>query len=201
MATQDAVQAPTRKKRYGVERLLHDLVHRRQRFRQLVGALFIFGMALAGRPTFTLFLVGAGLTVFGMAVRMWASGCVKKNTVLATNGPYALVRHPLYVGNVLICAGFCFASGLWWSIPLALATLLLFYPHAIRYEDKKLRGFFTEQWDAWGPKTPALLPRMSNWSGVKGAEWSLHQSLIKNGEPIYVAIMTACLILLWVRLG
>ena len=90
--TDNAVQARPRKNRRGPEKLLHDLVHRRQRFRQLVGGLFVFGMTLAGDPVAELFWIGAALTVLGMAVRTWASGCVKKNTVLAMNGPYALVR-------------------------------------------------------------------------------------------------------------
>ncbi len=191
----------TPERRKGLDKLLYDLVHRRQRFRQLVGALYVFLLTFAGQPTVELLAVGAVLVVLGMAVRMWASGCVKKNRVLATSGPYAFVRHPLYVGNILICAGFCIASGLWWSWPLGIVVLLLFYPPAIAYEDRKLRGLFPDQWDGWATKTPALLPRLSAWSQAKGAEWSWSQSMFKNGEPVYVAIMGACLIFLWMQLG
>ncbi len=188
-------------KRAGFEKVKYDLVHRRQRFRQTVGALYVFLLTFAGEPTAKLLWYGGILVVLGMVVRMWASGCVKKNRVLATSGPYAFVRHPLYVGNILICAGFCIASGLWWSVPLGIAVLLLFYPPAIAYEDSKLRGLFPDQWDSWATKTPALLPRLSAWSQAKGAEWSLNQSLFKNGEPVYVAIMVGCLGFMWMQLG
>lgn len=191
----------TRVRRSGLKKIGYDLIHRRQRFRQTVGALFVFGLTFAGEPTVMLLVVGGLVVVLGMAVRMWASGCVKKNRILATSGPYAFVRHPLYVGNILICAGFCITSGQWWSVPLGIVTLLLFYPPAIAYEDKKLRGLFPDQWDGWATKTPALLPNLSAWSQAKGAEWSLNQSLFKNGEPVYVAIMSACLIFLWTQLG
>lgn len=191
--------APTKRK--GLEKVLYDLVHRRQRFRQLFGAVFVFLLTLAGEPTPALLGFGAIFVLLGMAVRMWASGCVKKNRVLATSGPYAFVRHPLYVGNILICAGFCITSGLWWSVPLGIVLLLLFYPPAIAYEDQKLRGLFPDQWDGWAIKTPALLPRLSAWEQAKGAEWSWKQSLYKNGEPIYVAVMVGCLAFLWTQLG
>ena len=186
-------------KRKGIAKVFHDLLHRRRRFRQLFGALFVFLLTFAGRPTLTLLIAGAVFCVLGIAVRMWASGCVKKNRVLATSGPYAFVRHPLYVGNILICAGFCLASALWWSVPLGLVLLALFYPPAIRYEDQKLRGLFPDQWDDWGQVTPALIPRLGAWSKAKGAEWSFRLSLFKNGEPVYAVIMVTCMAFLWAR--
>ena len=75
------------------------------------------------------------IAVLGILVRLWASGHVKKDKVLATTGPYAYVRHPLYVGNHLITFGFCLASGLWWSFIawLAIALTLLLRMLAIRF--------------------------------------------------------------------
>ena len=120
----------------GWSKLLHDLRHRRRRFRQFVGIAFVVWMTLVGRPEERLLWLGVALSMLGMLVRLWASGFVMKNEVLATVGPYARVRHPLYVGNILICAGFCAASGLWWSVPVAILMLLVFYPQTIRFEDQ-----------------------------------------------------------------
>ena len=128
--------------RYSPRRIGRDLLHRRQRFRQVAGFALIFALTLLGEPRASLFWPGVVIVAAGSLFRLWASGGVKKNQVLATDGPYALVRHPLYVGNLLICAGFCFASGVWWSAPVAAVVLLLFYPPAIRYEDQKLRKLF-----------------------------------------------------------
>src|SRR5262245_40154952 len=130
------------RERVGWRRIAHDLRHRRRRYRQFVGVTFVVWMTLVGRPLEGLLVLGAVLAALGMLVRLWASGYVMKNEVLATVGPYGYVRHPLYVGNVLICAGFCAASGLWWSVPVALVLLLVFYPETIRYEDKKLCRLF-----------------------------------------------------------
>ena len=133
----------------------------------------------------------------GMLVRLWASGFVMKNEVLATSGPYGLVRHPLYVGNLLICAGFCVASGLWWSYPLALAMLLFYYPQTIQYEDHHLRNIFQESWDEWAAETKALLPRLTPYSKSQdGASWSLKRSMMRNGEPLHIVVLGGCL--LWI---
>lgn len=184
--------------RWGWRKVSHDLVHRRQRFRQVVGFALIFALTLLGEPTGSLFWPGAAAVSAGGLIRLWASGCVKKNQVLSTHGPYALVRHPLYVGNLLVCAGFCLASGVWWSVPTAAAVLLLFYPPAIRYEDQKLRGLFPDQWEPWAARTRALIPGAP--TGPLRSSWSLRQSLLANGEPVYAAIFAACLAVLFTRL-
>ena len=142
--------------------------------------------------------MGAVIACLGMAVRMWASGFVMKNEVLATSGPYGYVRHPLYVGNLLICLGFCIASGLWWSWLVSIVFLWLFYPETIRYEDQKLRGYFTEEWDAWASRTRALIPRLTPYTASQdGASWTLKRSLMRNGEPLHVVVLGGCLLYLW----
>jgi len=176
--------------RSGWRKLLFDLRHRRRRFRQLAGVVFVLVLTLTGRPIEGLYWSGVGLAVLGMLVRLWASGFVMKNEVLATVGPYARVRHPLYVGNILICAGFCAASSVWWSVPLALLLLLTFYPETIRYEDQKLRRLFPGDWDRWASETRALWPRLRAYRGsTEHVPWSLRRSLLRNGEPLHILLL------------
>jgi hypothetical protein len=198
----DSTQPPPRPERgrFGLARLLYDMRYRRERFRQFVGILFAVAITLLGRPTREGFLAGAVLVVLGMIVRMWASGHVKKDKQLATEGPYAFVRHPLYVGNQLIGFGLCIASGLLWSFVVWIAISLLFYPQAIRQEDGKLRSLFPGQWDAWRAKTRALVPSLRP-AGRVGGDWSWRQSLVQNGEPVYVVIFTLMLVHLYRQLG
>lgn len=196
----DAQEPP--RERSGWRKLLYDLRHRRRRFRQLAGVAFVVWMTLAGRPVEALLWLGTALSVLGMLVRLWASGFVMKNEVLATVGPYAFVRHPLYVGNILICAGFCAASGLWWSVPVALLLLFVFYPQTIRYEDQKLRRLFPGEWDRWASETRALLPRTRPYAGNgERVPWSLARSLLRNGEPVHILLLGGGLWVLFTRLG
>jgi len=192
---------PAQPSRTGWRKLGHDLLHRRRRFRQWVGIAFVVWMTIVAAPQPALLWCGTALACLGMAVRLWASGYVMKNEVLATVGPYSRVRHPLYVGNILICAGFCAASALWWSVPVALVMLLAFYPETIRYEDQKLRRLFPDQWDRWASKTRALIPSARPYDG--GGErvpWSLSRSLLRNGEPLHIALLGGALIWLFTRL-
>jgi protein-S-isoprenylcysteine O-methyltransferase Ste14 len=181
----------------GFRRLLHDLKHRRRKHRQAVGVLLLVVLTILGEPSHPLWGIGTALAILGLGIRLWASGVVVKNEVLATNGPYGFVRHPLYVGNILLGLGFAVACGLWWSY-LALAVLLLFfYPATIRYEDRKLHRLFGKDWEEWSSTTRALIPRLHPYgtSGGERAGWSLRLSSMRNGEPLHILI--AGLLLGW----
>lgn len=184
----------------GLKRLLRDLRYNRHRFRQFTGISFLILVTILGQPRADWYLAGAVLTVIGVAIRLWASGHVKKDKVLATTGPYAFVRHPLYVGNHLIMLGFCLASGLWWSFLLWLCIALYFYPQTIRHEDGLLGRLFPGQWEPWAQRTRALIPSLTPYPSGQTGEWSLRQSLRKNGEPIIAALLLLCLYVLYLRL-
>jgi hypothetical protein len=168
----------------GLGRFLNDIRYHRERFRQFIGFCFVILVSVLGRPKEFMFYAGVPVILFGIAMRLWASGHVKKNKVLATDGPYAHVRHPQYVGNITLGFGFSLASGLWWSFPLFLAIVLLFYPPAIHQEDRKLHEVFGMDWEKWSGETRALIPRLRPYQGSAGGRWSFIQSLRKNGEPI-----------------
>jgi protein-S-isoprenylcysteine O-methyltransferase Ste14 len=183
----------------GLKRLGHDLIHRRYRFRQLVGILFLFVLAFIGEPRADWFVAGLVFTLPGLAIRLWAAGHVRKDKQLATTGPYAFVRHPLYVGNHLIALGFCLASGLWWSFLAWGVIALLFYPGTHAHEDKVLHRLFGSAWEAWEAEVRALIPRLTPYRpGVRG-EWSLRQCW-HNGELVIVLILIALLAFLYLRL-
>jgi protein-S-isoprenylcysteine O-methyltransferase Ste14 len=131
---------------------------------------------------------------------MWASGHIKKDKVLATNGPYVYVRHPLYVGNILLGTGFTLASGLWWSLPLFILILIGFYPPAIRREDDKLHRLFKEDWESWSQQTRALIPRFKPLRSDQRGSWSFWQSLRQNGEPLIAVFLLFCLYFLYLKL-
>lgn len=169
---------------FGLQRFLHDIRYHRERFRQFLGIAFVILVSTAGEPKKMLFATGGGLVVLGIAVRLWASGHIKKNKVLATDGPYTYVRHPLYVGNITLGFGFALASGLWWSLPLLVGILVAFYPHAICREDERLHRMFNKEWEQWRKGTRALIPRLISYQFTQRGNWSFRQSLRQNGEPI-----------------
>lgn len=113
----------------------------------------------------TFVITGLLISFVGLAIRSWAAGTIKKSKELATEGPYALVRHPLYLGSFLIAGGFAVAL----TCPderfltVSYWTLLCFYfatsyTATIIREEKMLQERFHAQWDAYKRLVPALIP-------------------------------------------
>ncbi len=153
-------------------------------FRQAIGLLLIPVYALLANPISIGFAIGSAIALIGMLVRLYASGFIVKNKQLATNGPYSLVRHPLYTGNLLMMIGFTFACGQWWALLVSAAFWWFYYPVAIKYEDHKLHGLFGDAWETWSGTVPAVIPRGLRISD--GGSWSFETSWKQNYEAIIV---------------
>ena len=154
-------------------------------FRQAIGLLLIPVYALLAAPVPIGFATGAVIAVAGSLVRLYASGFIVKNKQLATNGPYSLVRHPLYTGNLLLVIGFTLACGQWWALIVSAAFWWFYYPVTIEYEDRKLQALFGEAWENWSGTVPAVIPRSLRIRG--GGSWSFKTSWKQNYEAIVVA--------------
>ncbi len=165
--------------------------------RQALGLVLVVIYGLTGRPSAATFYFAALLIAIGIGIRVYASGFIVKNKELATDGPYALVRHPLYTGNVLILIGFSLATGQWWSWALSALFLWFYYPTAIEYEDRKLHGIFGDRWLQWRERVPALIPAVKNWRELRAGSWSLMKSLRQNSEPVIVAFLLFWAWFLW----
>lgn len=180
----------------GLEKLILTLRYHEQS-RQWFAVVFVLLVSVLGSFEPTLFYIGAAIAGVGAAVRMWASGYVMKNKELATTGPYAYVRHPLYVGNILLLLGFSIASTQWWSYALMGGLLWFYYPPTISYEDNKLREIFGEEWENWSKNIHALIPTFGEKAGSVKSSWSFRKSLMQNAEPVIVVYLIGCLYILY----
>jgi len=100
------------------------------------------------------------LVVPGLWLRAYASGYVKKNQELTVTGPYRHVRNPLYLGSILIAAGFAVALGSW-AFAAALATMFIaIYVPVIASEERFLRATFPGFQD-YCRQVPRLIPRIA----------------------------------------
>jgi len=153
-----------------------------------LGLVVIYGWF--SQPLPLLYLVGTVVTLIGLAVRLFASGFIMKNKVLATTGPYSVVRHPLYTGNVIVLIGLCLANGTWWSWFVGGFFLWFWYPPAVEYEDRKLRRYFGETWEVWSGATPPIIPRtIAIRMDPEQGSWSLGKSMRVNAEPLVVVFV------------
>lgn len=131
----------------------------------LCAALFI----LFARPRPVTLAVGAPISLIGLLLRGWASGHLRKNDALATTGPYAHTRNPLYLGSFIMGLGFTVASGRWELAVLFVALFLGIYLPVMRVEAATLEKLFGESFRAYVAAVPLFLPRVTPYrSGLTG---------------------------------
>ena len=88
-----------------------------------LGQLTVLENLLLARPRWWSLGAGSVLALSGVGIRALSSGHVKKNEELATTGPYAYTRNPLYFGSIVIAAGLALAALRW---EIAIGLLILF---------------------------------------------------------------------------
>jgi protein-S-isoprenylcysteine O-methyltransferase Ste14 len=111
-------------------------------------------------PTWRSLALGAVSIIPGLVIRALASGHVRKNEALATSGPYAYTRNPLYLGSLLVAIGFAVAARSWWVAAGLVAMFFAIYIPVIRSEEAFLRERFPE-FQEYANEVPRMIPRMT----------------------------------------
>lgn len=150
------------------------------RLRVPSGFLIVVIFAWLSHPTVESVAVGLPVSVIGLALRAWAAGCLAKNQQLATGGPYAYTRNPLYIGTLLVAAGLVIAARNPWLAILFAVVFVFVYLPVIQLEEQHLRRLFPEYAD-YAREVPALWPRFTPWTrkGAQAFRWGLYK---KNQE-------------------
>lgn len=123
----------------------------------LCAAVFIF----LAQPTPTALIIGACVSIPGLAIRAWAAGHIRKNAQLATSGPYAFTRNPLYLGSFLVGLGFTTASGKWVLGVLFAALFLGIYFPVMRVEASTMAQLFGKDFETYRRSVPLFFPRFT----------------------------------------
>ncbi len=129
-----------------------------RRIRVPLGFVFAVLYFWLAQPTWRFIALGAILIVPGLLIRALASGHVRKNEALATSGPYAYTRNPLYLGSLLIGIGFAVAARSWWVGVLLVAMFFAIYLPVIRDEEAFLRQKFPE-FEDYARRVPRMFPK------------------------------------------
>jgi len=138
-----------------------------QRLRAPSGFALVAAFAWWAAPTARSLTIGAPISVLGLLLRGWAAGHLAKNRRLATGGPYALTRNPLYLGTALVAAWMVVASRQPALAVLFTAAFALVYLPAIELEEQHLRTLFPE-YEEYAQRVPRLWLRIQS-RGRQGA--------------------------------
>ena len=112
------------------------------------------------QPTLNRWVDVAGLVLSGLLFRGWAAGHLQKYEGVTVTGPYAYLRHPLYVGTAFLLAGLAVASGLWWIAGLIAVYFAAFFIPTLRREERFQIADHPDFYALYRALVPPLFPRL-----------------------------------------
>jgi protein-S-isoprenylcysteine O-methyltransferase Ste14 len=160
--------------------------------------------------SWTLAGTGVVLTAAGEAIRFWAVhhiGVISRTRSgrlgpLVDSGPFALVRNPPYIGNILLWVGFTLTAQLVWLAPLVALLLALEYHAIVRWEEQLLEARYGPEYRAYAARVPRWAPNATNLNAARrstaaDATFSWRETLFsERGTLLAIA---AGYVLLWIK--
>ncbi|MDP3181958.1 MAG: isoprenylcysteine carboxylmethyltransferase family protein [Desulfobaccales bacterium] len=140
------------------------------------------------------------ISFLGLGIRIFTIGHVPLGTsgrntrgqianVLNTTGIYSIVRHPLYLGNLLIWLGISLFPRLWWFSLIIILIFWIYYERIMFAEEEFLQEQFGESFSVWADKTPAFIPRFRNWT-KPDLPFSLRNAIKREYTAFFAIIVT-----------
>ena len=170
--------------------------------RRRVGMAFLLapGVIVLAHPCHWVFIGAGGVLVgAGLFLRSWAAGYIHKDRSLSMDGPYALCRHPLYLGSAILTGGILLVFSCPvrpWSTAILWLLFIIYFSSVYRWtvvaEEEKMARLFPNEWAGYVSRIPCFWPsRFFPLPEIHGA-FSLEQWL-HNRE--YNAILGALAVL------
>ena len=131
------------------------------RYRVTAGWLMGIVVLALARPSTPSLLWALPLVLAGEAIRLWASGHIEKTRWLATGGPYAHSRNPLYLGSLGIALGVAIGCASPWVVLAVAVYFSAFYPSVMREEAAFLAKKFPDEYAGWAASVPLFWPRLA----------------------------------------
>jgi protein-S-isoprenylcysteine O-methyltransferase Ste14 len=169
-------------------------------------ALALLALRIGAVPkSAALTATGVGLVAIGEAVRLWSVrhiGAISRTRSgrvgpLVVSGPFALVRNPLYLGNIVLWIGFSVSARLVWLAPIVALVLGLEYHAIVRWEERVLDAQLGDGYRQYLARVPRWIPTFS-WPSVEAAApYSWRDTIFsERGTLIAIAVGYG---LLWLK--
>jgi len=113
-----------------------------------------------------MYVVSGVVLLAGGIMRLWADRYCGKRIAhgakprLATTGPYAMCRNPLYLANITIATGFLLLAHLWWAVPLFWIWAIWRHSYTIKREEHSLERRFGREYLDYKSQTTRWFPRI-----------------------------------------
>jgi protein-S-isoprenylcysteine O-methyltransferase Ste14 len=197
----------------GLERTNMDFRQLLFKYRSYTPIPFILWMLVVAQPAGLSILVGFCLLSIGELIRLWGVSLAGSETrttgpvggsTLVTSGPFAYVRNPLYVGNMMIY----FGVGIMANTPiLAIVALIYFffqYTMIVSLEEEALVRLFGQEYITYVGMVPRFVPTFKKFQGQSPnqpqVDWK--KGLRSEQRTLQAAaLVTAVILVLWIIRG
>lgn len=126
---------------------------------------------ILANPSIASFIGGLLVVILGESIRIWGvsyAGSATRTTsgaggeVLVTNGAFAHVRNPLYLGNFILSLGVCIMAWAWmpWMLFLYIALFVFQYGLIVSLEEEYLRNEFGQVYEDFFLNVPRFIPQI-----------------------------------------
>ena len=181
------------------------------RYRGYTPLPFVLVMFIFAHPTVETLLLGFLIAGVGEGLRLWGVSVVGSETrttgrvggtYLATGGPFAHVRNPLYVGNLLLYIGFGVMSNALfpWFLLTATVIFLIQYYLIVTLEEEYLAKRFGTAFLDYAREVPRFFPRLRKYRAESSPELtsSLQRSLRSENRTLQAFLLVSLgLVVLW----
>ncbi len=170
---------------------------------------FLIAMVFLAHPTPASFIAGLAVVVAGESIRLWGvafAGSETRTTgpvggtYLITRGPFAYVRNPLYLGNMMIYTGVGIMADVWWLALIALIYFVWQYTMIVGLEEEYLLKTFGRGFEEYCRAVPRFMPTLTPYQGSgheqPGLDWKSGFASERRTMQA-IALLTVVLAVLW----
>ncbi|MGQ9619133.1 MAG: methyltransferase family protein [Candidatus Aminicenantia bacterium] len=153
---------------------------------------------------------GILITLFGEILRIWTHLYAMEGTSgresfmradsLNTDGPYKIIRNPLYSGNFLIVGGLLIVFSNVIAFVIGISFLIFQYSFIVIAEENYLAGKFGEKWIEYKKQIPQFIPKIKNFKKeTVERRNSIKKVLLKEMDTIF-NVFTALFVIFLIKL-
>lgn len=179
------------------------------RYRSYTPIPFLILMLLFENASVNSLIIGFIIAIIGESIRLWGvswAGSETRTTgkvggtFLIISGPFAFVRNPLYVGNILIYLGLGIMSFALFPYLQIIALLFFIFQYylIVKAEEEYLFNTFGEQYKKYFNNVPRFLPRLTAYrdESVEQPSFKIKEGLKSERRTLQALIVVSLLILI-----
>lgn len=165
---------------------------------------FLIVMLIFAKPTLWSLLIGFLIALVGELIRFWGVGYAGGETrttgpvggsKLVTNGPYAYVRNPLYLGNMLMYLGFGVMSMALFPYFQIIGLIYFFvqYYLIVTLEEDYLSRAFPDEYALYIKHVPRFIPRLKRYEFASNFKFDIKEALRSERRTLQAFFLVVAL--------